>query len=304
MIVKRRNSPFQRRFLPLYLMLVLPILWYVLFHYVPMFGIQIAFRNYMPSKGIWHSDFAGLRHFRRFFSSFYFNRILTNTIGINLYMLFAGFPIPIIFALALFDIKGRKYRKTLQNVTYMPHFLSAVVVVSILQLLLDTQTGLLNRMLESFGLSAVPFLTDPKLFKHVYVWSGIWAHTGWDAIIYVAVLTSIDPQLYEAATIDGASRFRKHLSVSLPGIAPTIVILLILRTGQIMNIGYEKILLMQNDLNLSASDVISTFVYRHGILGSDPSFSAAVGLFNSVANFALLLAANTISRKVSQTSLF
>lgn len=285
-------------------MLALPLLWYIIFCYVPMYGVQIAFRDYLPSKGFMGSAWVGLKHFNRFFSSFYFTRIVFNTLAINLYALLVGFPIPIIFALILNEIGNKPYKKTVQNVTYIPHFLSAVVVVSILQLLLNPDSGIINVVLKSLGMNAKDFMADPALFKHIYIWSGVWQNMGWDSIIYIASLSSVDPSLYEAATIDGASRFQKMRYISIPAIMPTIVILFILRCGQIMNIGFEKILLMQNDLNKEASDVISTFVYRSGILGADYSFSAAVGLFNSICNFILLIIVNSISRKVGDTSLW
>jgi len=288
----------------LYLMLLLPILWYLVFHYAPMYGIQIAFRDFMPSKGFTGSEWVGFKHFQRFFSSYYFNRILWNTIVINLYSLLVGFPIPIIFALLLNEIGHKRYKKLVQNVTYIPHFLSAVVIVSILQLMLNPNMGVVNMALNAIGLEQKDFLTDAALFKHIYVWSGIWQNMGWDSIIYIASLSNVNPSLYEAATIDGASRLQKMRYISVPGIMPTIVILFILRCGAIMNIGFEKILLMQNDLNMESSDVISTFVYRSGILGADYSFSAAVGLFNSVCNFILLIITNSVARKLGEVSLW
>jgi putative aldouronate transport system permease protein len=215
-----------------------------------------------------------------------------------------GFPIPIIFALVLNEIGHKTYKKIVQNITYIPHFLSAVVIVSILQLILNPDNGVINVTLKGLGIGSRDFMTDPSLFKHIYVWSGIWENMGWDSIIYIASLSSVDPSLYEAATIDGASRFQKMRYISIPAIMPTIVILFILRCGQIMNIGFEKILLMQNDLNKEASDVISTFVYRSGILSADYSFSTAVGLFNSMCNFILLIIVNSISRKIGDTSLW
>jgi len=269
-----------------------------------MYGIQIAFRDFMPSRGFVGSEWVGLKHFQRFFSSYYFKRILLNTIMINLYSLLVGFPVPILFALLLNEIEHKIYKKLVQNVTYIPHFLSAVVVVSILQLMLNPNMGVVNMALEAVGLSKKDFLTDASLFKHIYVWSGIWQNMGWDSIIYIAALSGVNPSLYEAATIDGASRLQKMRYISIPGIMPTIVILFILRCGAIMNIGFEKILLMQNDLNMESSDVISTFVYRSGILGADYSFSAAVGLFNSVCNFILLIITNSIVRRLGEVSLW
>jgi putative aldouronate transport system permease protein len=289
----------------LYFLLALPVLWYVVFHYFPMYGVQIAFRDYYPSRGFFGSPWVGLEHFRRFFSSYYFGRVLTNTLSINFYALLVAFPIPIVFALMLNEIKQPRYRKTIQIITYLPNFLSAVVIVSILQLLLNPSNGVVNILLLALGRAeAVNFFAEPRIFQHLYVWSGVWERMGWEAIIYVAALAGIDPSLYEAATIDGATRLQRIRFITLPGIVATIVTLLLLRTGAIMNIGYEKILLMQNALNMETSDVISTFVYRSGILDTDYSFSAAVGLFNSVSNFILLVVTNTIAKRTLQTSLW
>jgi len=288
----------------LYLMMLIPVIWYIMFAYAPMYGLQIAFRDYLPSKGFWGSRWVGLMHFRRFFSSYYFTRILGNTLSINFYSLLAGFPIPIIFALILNELKSQKFKKVVQNVTYLPHFLSTVVVVSIIQMLLQPNVGVVNALMRQFGLPTRDFLVESGLFQHIYVWSGIWTNLGWDAIIYIAALSAVDLSLYEAATIDGASRLQKMLYVSLPSISMTIVIMLILRCGNIMNIGYEKILLMQNSLNMEKSDVISTFVYRGGILDADYSFSSAIGLFNSICNSLLLVAANFIARRMGEASLW
>lgn len=288
----------------LYLMLLLPLAWYFIFQYLPLYGVQIAFRDYYPSRGFWGSQWVGMKHFMRFFNSFYFERVLTNTLTINLLMLVIGFPIPIIFALILNEVRHTAYKKTVQNITYIPHFLSAVVLVSILQMLFNPHSGVVNMALKALGRPAANLLIQPSAFVPMYVISGLWQNMGWDSILYIAALAGIDSTLYEAATIDGASRFRKMINISLPSIAPTIIIMLLLRCGQIMNIGYEKILLMQNPLNMSASDVISTYVYRSGILEADYSFSTAVGLFNSICNFILLIVANTVSRKVGDTSLW
>ena len=288
----------------LYVMLLLPLAWYVLMHYVPLWGAQIAFRNFMPSKGFWGSAWVGLKHFNRFFNSFYFERVLTNTLAINAMMLAVCFPSAIIFALILNELRHLGFKKTVQNITYIPHFLSTVVLVSILQMLFNPHSGVVNMALRAFSRPALNIFVEPSYFKGLYVISDLWQNMGWDAILYVAALAGIDSTLYEAATIDGASRFRKMLNISIPSIAPTIIIMLLLRCGQIMNIGFEKVLLMQNPLNMSASDVISTFVYRSGILDADYSFSTAVGLFNSVCNFALLLLANTVARKLGDTSLW
>ena len=288
----------------LYLMMLLPLVWYGIFIYAPMYGIQIAFRDYMPSKGFWGSTFVGLRHFSRFFNSFYFTRVLKNTLGINFYSLLVGFPIPIIFALLLNELPSVRYKKLVQNVTYMPHFLSTVVVVSIINMLLAIDNGVVNSFLKALGKPAQNFLINPSYFWHIFVWSGVWENMGWNAIIYIAALAGVDVGLYEAATIDGASRWQKIRYISIPCIMPTIIIMLLLRCGQIMNIGYEKVLLLQNSLTMETSDVISTYVYRSGILGAEYSFGSAVGLFNSVCNFFLLVVANRAARLMSDTSLW
>lgn len=288
----------------LYLMLLLPITWYLVFTYLPMYGIQIAFRDYLPSKGFWGSPFVGLKHFERFFDSFYFSRVLINTLKINFYSLLIGFPIPIIFALLLNELRSKRYKGIVQNITYLPHFLSAVVIVSVLQLLLSPDSGLVNYFLKAIGQPTQDFMANPGYFQHIFVWSGIWENMGWDAIMYIAALAGVDPALYEAATIDGASRWQKIRLISLPCIMGTIIIMLLLRCGSIMNIGYEKILLMQNSLNMETSDVISTYVYRSGILGAEYSFASAVGLFNSFCNFALLLVCNWAAKRFGHTSLW
>lgn len=300
------GSPLKKltQYWDLYLMLLLPVAWYIIFMYVPMYGIQIAFRDYMPSLGFTGSPFVGFKHFSRFFNSFYFTRVLSNTLSINFYSLLIGFPIPILFALMLNELTSVKYKKIVQNITYLPHFLSSVVIVSILQLLLSPNNGVINMLLSAFGLERQDFMSVPSYFQHIYVWSGIWQNMGWDAIMYIAALSGIDPALYEAATIDGASRLQKIKYVSFPCITGTIIIMLMLRCGSIMNIGYEKILLMQNSLNMETSDVISTYVYRSGILGAEYSFSSAVGLFNSLCNFVLLITANWMARRFSETSLW
>jgi putative aldouronate transport system permease protein len=300
---KKKLNLFQS-YWDLYLMMLLPILWYIVFCYAPMYGIQIAFRDYMPSRGFFGSRFVGMKHFLRFFNSFYFGRVLRNTLSINFYSLFVGFPIPIIFALLLNELKSYRYKKLVQNITYLPHFLSTVVVVSIISMLFSLDTGIANIFLTAMGKPSRDFLINPRYFQHLFVWSGIWTNMGWDAIIYIAALAGVDPALYEAATIDGASRWQKIRYISVPSIMPTIVIMLLLRCGSIMNIGYEKILLMQNSLNMETSDVISTFVYRVGILGAEYSFASAVGLFNSICNFILLLVTNQAAKRLGGTSLW
>lgn len=288
----------------LYLMLLLPVIWYILFLYTPMYGIMIAFKDYRAARGIWGSEWIGLEHFKRFFSSFYFGRIVGNTLTINILSLLFGFPFPIFLALLLGELRNGKFRKVLQNVAYIPHFLSAVIVVSIMQLILNPNTGVYNMIRQWFGLPVTNYFASVGAFKPMYIISGIWQNMGWDAILYIAALAGIDTTLYEAAPIDGAGRLQKIWHISLPGISSTITIMLLLRCGQIMNIGYEKVLLMQNSLNQASSDVISTYVYRVGILEGNFDYSTAISLFNSVCNILLLLLANAIAKRVNGTSLW
>lgn len=287
----------------LYLMLLLPIAWYLIFHYGPLYGLQIAFKNFNPAKGIFGSPWEGFSHFERFFDSYYFWRLLWNTISINLFSLLIAFPIPILLALLVNEIRSKTFSKLLQNITYIPHFISVVVIVGILNSML-APTGPINLLIEALGGTPVRFLEEAGWFKTIFIGSNIWQNMGWQSIIYIAALSGVNPQLYEAAKMDGASRLRRIWHVSLPGIAPVIVILLILDIGHFMNVGFEKILLMQNNLNLESSDVISTFVYTTGILKGEYSYTAAIGLFNSVINLILLLLVNRFARKTSETSLW
>ncbi len=288
----------------LYVLISPVIAFFILFEYVPMYGVQIAFKNFVAVKGIWGSPWAGFKHFERFFASYYFWRLMKNTLGIGVYQLLVGFPVPILLALAVNEVRSKKFSRFVQTVTYAPHFLSTVVMVGLLMIFLSPQTGLLNKAIVLFGGEPIPFLTEPAWFKTVYVFSGIWQQMGWSSIIYLAALTGIDQQLHEAARVDGASRLQRIWHINLPGIMPTIIVLLILQIGSIVGVGFEKVYLMQNSLNMPASDVISTNVYRSGILGAQYSYSAAVGLFNSVINFILLVTVNRIARKVSETSLW
>lgn len=305
-------KPKQRRILgqrvwaarELYLLLLLPLIWYVIFRYIPLYGVQIAFRDYRPVRGFFGSEWVGLKHFERFFNSFYFERVVGNTLVINFVSLLVGFPIPILFALLLNEIQNVRYKKVLQNVTYIPHFLSAVVLVSILQLMFNPNTGVYNMLRAQFGLGTTNYFATESAFKPMYVLSGLWQNMGWDSILYIAALAGIDPALYEAATIDGATRMQKIRYIAIPSIMGTITIMLLLRCGQIMNIGYEKVLLMQNDLNRASSDVISTYVYRVGILEGNYSYSTAINLFNSLCNVVLLFFANLLARRMGGTSLW
>lgn len=288
----------------LYLMLLLPVAWYLLFNYGPLYGLQIAFKNFNPGKGIAGSDWVGFEHFQRFFESYYFKRLLWNTLSINLFSLLIAFPVPILLALIVNEIRSKSFGKLLQNITFIPHFMSVVVIVGILSVFLSPSTGPINKLIEWLGGEPVRFMESAGWFKTIFISSNIWQNMGWQSIIYIAALSGVNPQLYEAAKMDGASRLRRIWHVSLPGIVPVIVILLILDIGHFMDVGFEKILLMQNNLNLEASDVISTFVYTTGILKGEYSYTAAIGLFNSLINLTLLLLVNRFARKTAETSLW
>lgn len=286
-----------------YLLLIPAILFYLLFCYKPMYGVIIAFKNYSPGKGILNSDWVGLKHFISFFKSYYFGRLLRNTLTISLSSLVFGFPMPIIFALLLNEVHNNKFKRTIQTVTYMPHFISMVVMCSLVRMFV-ADTGIIVQLMAKFGFEPVALLSKKAYFVPIYVISGIWQGFGWDSIIYLSALTAIDPGLYEAATIDGANRWKQTLHVTLPGIMGTVIILLILRMGSIMSVGYEKIILLYNEGIYETADVISTFVYRMGIGQAQYSYSTAVGLFNSVINFLIVFTFNKISRKVSEISLW
>jgi len=269
-----------------------------------MYGVQIAFKNFNAAKGILGSPWVGFYHFQRFFRNYNFVTLISNTITLSVYNLAASFPAPIILALLLNEVTNSKFKRIVQTVTYAPHFLSTVVVAGMLTTFLSPKTGIVNHLIAALGGERIYFMGEAAWFKHIYVWSGVWQHTGWSAIVYLAALTSVDQQLHEAAIIDGANKLQRIWYINIPTILPTAIILLILNLGQIMNVGFEKVFLLQNDLNLKSSDVISTYVYRMGLIGAQYSFSTAVGLFNSVINFILIVLVNYISRKVNEVSLW
>ena len=290
-----------------YLMLLPVILYYIIFHYLPMIGVLIAFKDYTMKYTFWENivstPWVGLKHFKSFFQSYNFLRTFRNTILINAYGLLFTFPAPIILALLLNEVRHITFKKTVQSITYLPHFISLVVVAGLVKDF-TSSTGFINTIISSFGGKPIQFLIEPEWFRTVYIVSSIWQETGWGSIIYLAALAGVDAELYEAAVIDGAGRWKQMTHVTLPNIAPTIVILLILKIGQMMNVGVEKILLLQTDTNKETSEVISSYVYHRGIIEAQFSFSTAVGLFNSVINFALLIGANQFSKKFSETSLW
>lgn len=288
----------------LYLLILPVIIYFVVFKYYPMYGAQIAFKDFIAVEGITGSPWVGFEHFERFFNSFYFWRLIENTLVIGLYELAVGFPIPIILALMINEVKNKRFKKIVQTVTYAPHFLSIVVVVALLFMFLSPQTGILNNIIVALGGEPISFMTEPAWFKTIYVLSGVWQTMGWSSIIYLAALGGVDPQLHEAAKIDGASKFQVIRHINLPAIKPTIIIMLILQCGSILGVGFEKVFLMQNSLNMEASDVIATHVYRTGIIGSQYSYSTAIGLFESVINFIVLIIVNYMARRVNKVSLW
>ncbi|RXZ79420.1 sugar ABC transporter permease [Paenibacillaceae bacterium] len=288
----------------LYVFIAPAFLYFLIFHYAPMYGIQIAFKNFIPSKGIMNSDWVGFEHFERFFNSYYFWDLLWNTLSLSLYELAIGFPLPIILALAFNEVRNGIFKKSVQTITYAPHFISVVVMAGMIITFLSPSSGMIIRLIELVGLEPASFLDDPRWFKTVYVLSSVWQNAGWGTIIYLAALSGVDPQLHEAAIVDGASRFKRVLHINVPTIIPTISILLILNMGNVLGVGYEKVLLLQNSLNMESSDVISTFVYRSGLVNAQFSFSTAVGLFNSVVNALLLITVNKIAKRTSETSLW
>lgn len=301
--IMRLKRSFKRHWI-LYLMLAVPVVYILTFAYAPMVGLLMAFEDYRPTRGILGSKWVGLKHFERFVSMPVFWTLLKNTLAISLYSLAAGFPIPIILALALNEVRSSKLKKTVQMVSYAPYFISTVVMVGILSQFFSTQFGPVNIVRRMLGLDAINFMGEQSMFRSLYVWSGVWQGSGYGAVIYIAAIAGIDPQLHEAALIDGANRFQRLWHVDVPGILPTVVIMLIMNCGSIMSVGYEKIYLMQNSLNSSVSEVISTYVYKIGLKDAQYSFSAAVGMFNSVINFILLVLVNGISRRMSETSLW
>lgn len=287
----------------LYLLFLPVLVYYLIFQYGPMFGIVIAFKNYTPSRGFIDSPWVGFKHFGDFIRDYYFLRVLRNTIRISLSSLVFGFPLPIILALLINALKNKHYARLVQTITYLPHFISIVVIAGII-VQLTSRTGSLTQFLSIFGFPRVTMLNEPGMFVPLYVISGIWQGAGWSSIIYLSALTAIDSELYEAAMIDGAGKFRQLISITLPGISETIVIMLILQIGRMFSVGSEKILLLYNPLTYETADVISTYVYRKGLLEFSWSYSAAVGMFNSVINFTLVVFANKLSHKIRGTGLW
>ena len=289
--------------LPFYLMVLLPIAYYIVFHYIPMFGIVIAFKDYNIYQGIWGSPWMGLQYFNEFLSDPYFYKVLRNTMVIGLYHILFNFPAPIILALLLNEIKSNRFKRVVQTVSYIPHFLSTVVVCGIVLNLLSSD-GLINQFLMALGLERIQFMILPQWFRTVFVTSGIWTGIGWASIIYLAALAGINPTLYEAASIDGASRMRMALNITLPGILPTVMVMLIFQVGSILSVSFEKVLLLYNGAIYETADVLQTYIYRRGLIGNDFSYATAVGLFSSVISVLFLASSNFLSRKLTDNGLW
>ena len=288
----------------LYLFLLPAVVYFIVFHYAPLYGIQIAFKEFDPVLGISGSPWVGMKYFNRFFSSPRFSQILTNTVALSLYGLIAGFPAPILLALMLNYTPNVRLRRFAQTVTYAPHFISTVVIVGMLSAFMSPTSGFINTLIKMMGGEPIYFFGKAEYFRHIYVWSDVWQSCGWGSIIYLAALTSVNPELHESAIIDGANKFQRILHIDLPTIMPTTVIMLILSAGNIMNVGFEKTYLMQNSLNLATSEVISTYTYKVGLMQAQYEYSTAIGLFNNVVNFIIVLIVNRVSKLVSGNSLW
>ena len=292
-----------RKSLPLYGMLAPAAIILFLFTYIPMGGIIIAFKDYAPALGIWNSPWGGLKHFAQFFKSYQFVNTIRNTLSISIYSIVVGFPLPIILALLCHQLKDNFFKKFFQVVTYLPHFISIMVMCGMILIFLSPKNGLFANILRLFDVQMPNILGIPQAFSSIYVWSDVWQNMGWDSIIYLAALSGIDPTYYEAAVIDGATKWQKIRYIDIPLLLPTAMILLILRSGSTLSVGFEKVFLLQNQLNLNVSEVISTYVYKMGLVNSQYSLSTAISLFNTVINLVVLLGVNKLSKKLTETSL-
>lgn len=288
----------------LYLLIMPTFLYFIIFKYIPMYGILIAFKDYSPTKGIIGSQWVGFKYFEDFFNSFNFWDLIKNTVYLNIFQLIVTFPLPIIVALMLNELPNEKIKKTIQTILYAPYFISTVVLVGMMYVFLSPSSGIINKIIQAISGNTIDFFATPGWFRPLYVLSSAWQGTGWGTVVYMAALSSVDPQLHEAAIVDGASKFKRTIVIDIPAIMPVIIIQLILALGNIMNVGFEKAYLMQTPLNLDVSEIIQTYVYKLGLLQAQYSFSTAVGLFNSVINFILLIIVNWIVKKFSETSLW
>ena len=288
---------------PLYLFVLPALIYIIIFNYWPLYGLQIAFENYNPTVGYDGSPFVGFKYFLQFFQNYEFGDLMRNTLVLSIYSLVAGFPLPIIFALLLNYLQSSRFCKFSQMITYAPHFISTVVFCGMVFLFL-AKDGIVNNLLLHIGVVGTDYMGVPELFPHIYVWSGVLQNIGFDSIIYISTLASVSPELHEAAIVDGATKMQRVLHIDLPAIMPTAIILLIMNAGQLLNVGFEKAFLLQNDINMQYSEIIATYVYRIGIQGSQFSYASAIGLFNNVVSFIILIVVNKISAKVSDTSLW
>ena len=303
-VKKQSFKAYMKGHYDLYLLLLPAILYTAVFLYIPMYGVLMAFQDYSPVKGIIGSNFVGLKHFKKFFSTYMAKQIISNTVILSGYSLLASFPFPVILALMLNYCVNRRFGKIVQTVTYMPYFISVMVLVGMMNIFFSTNYGVVNTVLQALGIEPFSFMSSEKSFRHMYVWSGIWQGMGYSSVIYFAALSGIDPTLYEAAELDGASKLQRIRYIDLPSIMPTVIIMLIRSAGNLMSIGFEKAYLMQNDRNSGVSEIIATYVYKVGLIDARYSFSAAINLFNSAINFVILIVINKISRKLSDTSLW
>lgn len=287
----------------LYLLLVPSLIILFCFTYIPMYGIVIAFKDFSPALGIMESPWAGLKYFQQFFNAYTFKSTISNTILLSLYSMVVTFPLPIILALLCNQMRAKRFKKFFQVSTYLPHFISTVVMCGMILLFLSPTSGIIPKLMSYLGVQMPNLMGLPGAFRHVYVWTEVWQHCGWDSIMYIAALSAVDPSLYEAATVDGANQWQKMLKIDIPMLLPTATVLLILRAGSIMSVGFEKVYLLQNSMNLVTSEIISTYVYKMGMISSQYSLSAAIGVFNNVINFILLMIVNSVANKLSDTSL-
>ena len=285
--------------------LLIPVIYTIMFHYIPLLGGGVlAFKDYSIRDGIFASPWVGFRYFNQFFSSPHFFRLIGNTLALSFWMLILGMPLPILLAIALNEVGNQRFKKFVQTLTYAPYFISTVIMVAMIFSFLDPRIGIINQLLQNIGIPAQNYMAYPSAFRPIYVLSGLWQFTGYNAIIYIAALSGIDPNLYEAAKVDGASRLKRILNVDLPCILPTIIVILILEAGKLMNVGFEKVFLMQNNLNLSVSEIISTYVYKMGLVNAQYSFSTAVGLFNSTVNLIIVLAVNKLASIIGERGIW
>lgn len=293
-----------RRDWQLLLLCLIPVLYFVIFHYIPMYGVQIAFKDFRAADGIWGSEWVGFDQFKRFFSSSQFWPLIKNTLGLSFLQIAIGFPIPIILAIMLNQARNLKYKKFVQSIVFCPHFISIVVLTGMLYIFLSPRNGIINNIIQMLGGDPIFFLGDSKYFQMTFVVSGIWQNAGWSAIIYIAALAGISPDLYEAAQVDGASKWKRIWHIDLPGIMPTVIMMLILELGKVMNLGFQKAYLMQNAQNLATSEIISTYIYKVGMVDAQYSYSAAINLFNNLINIILLVTVNQIAKKTTDNSLW